>query len=131
MYCTREDLNNTFGAAVIDDLLYDRPAALDAAITDATALIDSYIGARYSLPLAEVPPVLVSSARDLVRYALDMDPDEAITARRAAAIRYLESLAQGRATLGVPQASEPVSLDTVEIESDGHIFSRRNSKGFL
>lgn len=130
-YCTRSDLESRFGTDVLADLEYGRPSVVDEAIADASSLIDSYIGARYSLPLASVPSILVSTARDLVRYSLDIDPSDAVKNRRADAVRFLESLARGQATLGVAAASEPVSLDTAEIVSDGSVFKRSESKGFM
>lgn len=131
MYCTQDDMEARFGKGVIDQLLRGRPQMMDAAITDASAVIDSYIGARYQLPLAEVPVMLTSVARDLVRHGLDTSPQPEINDRRREALQFLSAVSRGTATLGVPQAAEPVSLDTVEIESDGHVFSRRNSKGFI
>jgi len=130
-YCTRADLEARFGGDVIADLEYGKPNAVTEAIADADSLIDSYVGARYGLPLATVPPVLTQTARDLVRYALDIEPTEVVRQRRDAAVKFLEALAQGRATLGVPQASEPASLDTAEIQSDGHVFKRTDSQGFI
>ncbi|MGH1460998.1 MAG: gp436 family protein [Neptuniibacter sp.] len=129
-YCTRSDLENRFGSDVLADLEYGRPKAVVEAIADADSLIDSYVGARYPLPLVTIPSILVSTARDLVRYSLDIDPSEAVKSRRTDAVKFLEALAQGRATLGIPQEEEPESLDTAEIQSDGHVFSRKD-KGFI
>lgn len=129
-YCTRSDLENRFGSDVLADLEYGRPNAVAEAIADASSLIDSYIGARYSLPLTTVPATLVSAARDLVRYSLDVDPTDAVKDRRSQAVDYLKALASGKATLGIPQAQEPESLDIAEIQSDGSVFSRKDN-GFL
>lgn len=129
-YCTRLDLENRFGTSAIADLEYDRPGAVDEAIGDAASKIDSYLGARYSLPLVSVPDVLKQVARDLVRYELDIDPDDTVTKRKESAEKYLQRLAEGKATLGVPQAEEPASLDTAEILSGGNVFNR-SDKSFL
>lgn len=131
MYCTRTDLENRFGTDTIADLEYGKPSAVDEAIADASSQIDTYIGARYSLPLATVPSALRQVARDLVRYQLDVSPNEVVRARRDDAINYLLALSQGKATLGVSQSAEPESLDTAEIQSHGSVFSRPNSKGFI
>ncbi|WP_417594981.1 gp436 family protein [Oceanospirillum sp.] len=130
-YCTRAELENRFGSSDIADLEYGRPGAVDAAITGASSLIDSYVAGRYALPLAEVPPVLANAALDLVRYALDVAPSDVVIQRRADAVKFLEALAQGRATLGVSQESEPESMDTAEMQNDGHVFSRANTRGFI
>lgn len=131
MYCSRAELEARFGADVVADLEYGKPDAVAESIADAGSLIDSYIGARYPLPLVTVPPVLTRTARDLVRYSLDNDPTDAVSKRRDDAVKFLEALANGRATLGVPQESEPDSLDIAEMQSDGHVFSRPNSKAFI
>jgi phage gp36-like protein len=130
-YCTRVDLVDRFGEADITDLESSRPNAVAEAIDDASALIDGYVAGRYPLPLAEVPVILKRIARDLVRYSLDVDPNETVIKRRDEAVSYLKDLAQGKATLGVPQAAEPDSLDTAEMQSDGHVFSRKNTNGFI
>ncbi|OPX57069.1 Mu-like prophage protein gp36 [Oceanospirillum multiglobuliferum] len=130
-YCTRADLENRFGRSDIADLEYGRPGAVDAAVAGASSLIDSYVGGRYPLPLANVPAVLANQALALVRYELDNNPSDAVIARKNDAIKYLEALSTGKATLGVALAAEPESLDTAEMQSDGHVFSRKNTTGFI
>lgn len=127
MYCTRDDLIQKFGTTVIEDLEYQRPNAVAEAIEDTNGLIDSYIAARYSLPLPSVPSVLTRIARDLTRYGLDINPDDVVTKRRDDAVAFLKSLAKGEVTLGMPVESEPESLDTAEIQNDGHVFSRTDN----
>jgi len=131
MYCTRDDLVDRFGEGDIADLEDGRPNAMAEAIEDASALIDGYVAGRYPLPLAEVPAILKRIARDLVRYSLDVDPDDSVTKRRDEAVSYLKDLAKGNAALGVAQAAEPHSLDVAEMQSDGHVFSRQNTREFI
>lgn len=131
MYSSRDELIDRFGADLIADLEYQRPSAVSEAIDDATAIIDAYLAARYPLPLATVPAVLKRIARDLVRYSLDIDPDDTVTRRRDEAMKFLTALSKGEVTLGMPLAEEPDSVDTAEIQNDGHIFKRSNSKGFI
>ena len=130
MYCTRDDLLDSFGTNVIEDLEYGRPNAVTEAIEDANGLIDGYLAARYPLPLVTVPAVLKRIARDLVRYGLDIAPSEVVSKRRDEAVKFLMSLSKGEVTLGMPAASEPESLDTAEIQADGHVF-RRTDNSFL
>ena len=130
-YCTRDDLEARYGANDIAELEFDRSGAVDAAISSVSSLIDSYVAARYPLPLAPLPAALTNQAVALVRYELDNDPSDAVTARKNDAIKYLEALSTGKATLGVPQSAEPESLDTAEMMSDGHEFSRTKTKGFI
>lgn len=130
-YCTREDLVAKFGASDIEMLEDGKPAAVMEAIDDATSMINSYLAGRYNLPLIAVPPVLLKVCRDLVRYSLDVDPTDIIIRRRDDAVKYLESLANGRATLGVAQHEEPVGGDTAEMVSAPLRWDRDRSKGFI
>lgn len=131
MYCTRNDLVERFGENVVADLEYGRPNAVTEAIDDASGTIDSYLGSRYPLPLTVIPTVLKRIARDLVRYGLDIDPDETIQKRRDESIKFLTALAKGDVSLGVATDEEPDSYDTAEIQSDGHVFRRGDSDGFI
>lgn len=54
------------------------PAVIDRALEDAAAEIDSSLAARYALPVASVPPLLVRLACAIARYHLH---DEAATQR--------------------------------------------------
>lgn len=130
-YTTRTALEARFGSAEMADLEYGKPGAIEEAITGADALIDSYIGARYSLPLATVPVVLEQVARDLVRYSLDNEPTDTIKERHKQAVAYLVEVSKGRASLGVPQAEEPASIGTAEIQSGGSVWKRETSTGFI
>lgn len=130
-YCTRADLVARFGESEISYLEAGRENALAEVIADATALIDSYLAARYPLPLAAPPAILMRVSRDLVRYAADNAPDETVTRRRDDAVKFLESLAKGNATLGLPVADEPETHDTAEMLSQPLRWSREASKGFI
>lgn len=130
MYCTRDDLIERFGTKEIEDLEYGRPNAVAEALTDADGFINGYLASRYPLPLTAVPALLKRIARDLVRYSLDNDPSDVISKRRDEAVNYLKGLSKGEVTLGLPVESEPDSLDTAEIQSDGHVF-RRTDKSFI
>lgn len=88
-YCTRNDLVARFGESEIQQLEAGRPDIVAEVLADVASLIDSYLAARYPLPLPSVPPVLLRVSRDLVRYAVDGYPDEAVIRRRDDAIKYL------------------------------------------
>ncbi|ODC03233.1 hypothetical protein BFW38_06440 [Terasakiispira papahanaumokuakeensis] len=130
-YCTRNDLVARFGESEIQQLEAGRPDIVAEVLADVASLIDSYLAARYPLPLPSVPPVLLRVSRDLVRYAVDGYPDEAVIRRRDDAIKYLEALSKGKATLGLAVEEEPESNDTAEMVSQPLLFSRENSKGFI
>ncbi len=143
MYCTTQDLIDRFGQDELIRLTAEADSfgefpdqinqvQVDRALSDAGATIDSYLAARYPLPLSQVPPVLNRYACDLSRYFLhDRNPLEEVTNRYKDAIRYLEKVAAGSISLGIDAAGKrPESLDGAMMESAGSVFSRKD-KGFI
>lgn len=119
-YATLDDLTARFGELEITQLtdaaspgLIDE-AVVARALADAGAIIDGHLGGRYPLPLATVPPMLTNVACDLARARLykDVLPD-AVEARRAEAMRYLELLGKGQITLGA--SPEPASQNDARL----------------
>lgn len=121
------DRNGTAGAIV--------DSVLDAALADASADIDGYLGGRYPLPLAVVPKVLNRHACDLARYYLydnRLDDTHPAARRYKAAIRLLEQVAAGKVQLGLDAEGEALDThDQAEMESQPTVFSREQSKGFI
>lgn len=108
---------------VIDDTVLTR--ALQAADGE----IDSYIGGRYSLPLAIVPTILRDAAIDIARYRLhDRGASDLVTDNYKGRIAWLRDVAAGKASLGLPLASTPASgIGAPEMTSGGRIFGRETS----
>ena len=110
-------------------------AVLDAALADAAADIDAYLGGRYPLPLASVPRVLHRHACDLARYYLydnRLDDSHPAARRYHATIRLLEQMANGRVQLGTDAQGETLqSSDLAEMQCQPTVFSRTKSKGFI
>ena len=87
------------------------PGIVDAAIVDADALIDSYVAAKYDLPLATVPTVLVRKSVDIACYYLANTADaltEEIENRYKDALAWLKSLAKGEISLGLEETPPSV-----------------------
>lgn len=110
-------------------------AVIEAALSDACADIDGYIGGRYQLPLTTVAPVLHRSACDLARYYLydnRLDEQHPAARRYKAVIRLLEQISKGQVLLGIDQSADSAShTDTVQIESCDTVFNRAAAKGFI
>lgn len=91
-------------------------ATLLAAISSANSTVDSYLRARYELPLGAVPTDLVNAATSLALYQLaSFRPEiftEADTTVYENAIKYLTAISNGRAALDVesPSNAESVAL---------------------
>ncbi|MEC4724520.1 DUF1320 family protein [Shewanella sp. D64] len=108
-------------------------SVLDVALNDATALINGYLAGRYTLPLVTAPEMLERLSCDIARYGLyDNGASEQVSKRFDDAVRFLEMVAAGRITLGITtEGDSPVSNDLPAIESDGAVFNRRQSTGFI
>lgn len=137
MYATKQDMIDRFGeeplieltdradppAGVIDD------AVLDAALIDASALIDSYIARRYELPLAGVPLVVKGHCMAIAWYRLHRGrvTDETRT-DYTDALTFLRELSTGMALLDIG-GTEPASANAqVRAVSSGRTFSRQKGK---
>lgn len=126
-YCTQSDLSARFGDTELIQLT-DRTnsgaintTVLNQALADADAEIDSYLVARYSLPLDSIPQNLTRLACDITRYRLyENAATDTVQKRYDQAIRYLVQIGNG--TLALSQITTPASGGTL-IESDTAIYS--------
>ena len=134
MYATQADLVDAFGEqdlVLLTDI--DTPAAgaivasrVDEALSRASSTVDSYLSARYQLPLAEVPETIKGAVTDLAFFHLHrLDPPEHVVAAQERAMRYLRDLAAGRAALqlasGASAAADPA---LPQIDNAGKVFGR-------
>jgi phage gp36-like protein len=111
-------------------------AALTTALADASAEIDAFLGARFTLPLADPPAMLNRIAIDIAMYRLQtLRPlaDVAEARRRFEdAIVRLMKIAAGQLTLGpAPDGADaPISAGAQTIVGARRVFSRRRLRGF-
>lgn len=139
-YATQQDLIDAFSQEEILELSQlDDSAAntigtanVEAALDDASDLIDSYIGGRYTLPLSSTPRVLVRICCDIARYMLDRyNPREDVRQRYEDAIRWLEQVAKGVLSLGLDEAgAEPPTAGSPQFLSPGRQFTNETLRGF-
>ena len=135
-YTTQADLEARFGTPeLIATADRDGDGLIDAAVVvqailDADAEIDSYLGGRYTVPLAPPVPVLVQRlAADLARYRLqDDNPLDEVRERYARALATLRDLADGRATLQLADA--PRAGFAVEISAPARQFTHDTLAGY-
>lgn len=140
-YCTVTDMVIRYGLQDLIMLSWREGVAdnelnqpvIEQAIDDATAEINGYIAGRYELPLAQVPDVLVRHCCDIARYLLGGDRvPESVQKRYDSVISYLVKVGKGDLSLGLSQGTPAEPSDTIAIiQSDGQIFNRNNSKGFI
>lgn len=139
-YATHTDLQERYGAAAVI-LAMDKngDGAVDAtveaqAIADATDLIDTYIGAKYDLPLTEVPSVLTRVCCELTMYFASADAPsqtEENKERYRNAVRWLEMLAKGTVSLGLDAPPESIPLTVQTSYPNTREFTRTKMDGIL
>lgn len=135
-YALPADLETRFSAAELQQLT-DREniGAIDAgvvaeALADADSEIDSYIGARYVLPLVTVPEVLVACACDIARYYLYEDhPTKTVIRRYEKRLAWLKLVADPKSGVELPGQPErsgegSAGSSSAEFSSSPSVFSR-------
>ncbi len=113
------ELTDRLGAGVVDSTV------LGKALTDADALIDGYLGGRYTLPLATTPTMLVGIASDVARFKLwdDQAPEE-VRKRYEDALAQLKLIAQGVIVLPPDaQGEKPAVAATIEYFAAERVFT--------
>lgn len=130
-YAVQADLVDRFGSAELAQLT-DRTsgvtidvAVLGRALADADAEIDGYLAARYTLPLASVPPVLVRIAADLARYRLHGDGGvEVVRKHYDDAVRDLKAISSGAIVIdGALPLAPATNAVAVKVSAPSPLFS--------
>lgn len=151
MYATVADLVAKFGETEVvrlsggrsaDGLVLDA-ARVEAAIGDASALVDSYLRARYAVPLASPAREVVLAVLTLARHELAQGdgraPTEQMVEARKEALRWLERVAAGTVKIAGAAAAaegETVISDAVQA-GGGSLFADRaptmdaDGRGFI
>lgn len=140
-YTTLADLTARFGDRMITALT-DRGematgavdvTVVDKAIVDADAMIDGYVGGRYSVPVTPVPPLLGDIALAITIWKLHVGaPDPKIEADYKEALRALRDIAGGVITLAVAGvAPSETNATGVQVTDRERPFTAENMKGFI
>ncbi len=119
-YATTSDLIRRFGQQELirlttpagEDMDGVVTATSDAALADASALMDGYLRQHYAVPLSPVPADANRVCCDIARYDLSTgdgkSPGDDVKGRHTAALRWLADIAAGKVRLDV------VALDAGE-----------------
>jgi len=105
---------------------------LDRAIADAESFADTYLRARYTLPLAEVPAVLTRQVGAVTWWHLK-GPNRAGEDDRQAyedAMRWLEKVADGKAVLVESDGDQIAGKADVQIVGPDRIMTVTTLQGF-
>ena len=137
-YCDRNDIKRVIPEADLIELTSDGQevdwGVVDNAILRASAIVDSYLGVRYSVPISPVPKILEDKATDIAVYliyekrAVGMtEVPEDVRRRYEDAIQWLKEVRDGKAVLsGVSVGGEQVndaSGDAVKMRTRDKIYS--------
>lgn len=108
-YITESQFEARYGQREYADLLANGHGYAQAE-NDAASMIDGYLAARYTLPLATVPNIVTGWAGDIVRFKLwDQSAPGEVRKRYEDAIAQLRDLAAGRLFLPPDANGVPVS----------------------
>lgn len=137
MYATQQNLIDRFGQDEVQQLS-DRVGSgliddniVDQALSDASDLIDGYVGVRYALPLATTPAILTRICCDLARANLyDDAPTDAVANNRDQAISQLKDISSGKLSLGEAAATESQPAGTAEYSAPDRTFNADNLADF-
>jgi phage gp36-like protein len=109
-YASKQDIDDLYGEDLLrrvtdhdDDGESDSPV-IARGLADASAVIDSYISARYTLPLISVPSVLKKICIDLGIYSMAPQDSRRTTEMRQRyedAMAMLRDIASGKSGLGL------------------------------
>jgi len=136
-YCTVDDLRAHLPERRLIEVSDDahpnssgevQTSVVDAAIASAGALIDSYVGQRYPLPLPMVPDILRRIATnlavcDLYDRVTEMQTTEGMRDRRKESTRLLELILDGKIALGLPAIETGTKSLFVSVSSRTAEFS--------
>jgi phage gp36-like protein len=139
-YATSDQLETRYGVELLVQLT-DRgmpttgqidAATVERALVDTDALIDGYLAARYRLPIAAVPKLLVDVAEAVAIYKLHWaDPAAKITADYRDALKTLADLAAGRQRLDIAGIEPEISAASgSRATSAPRVFTDQALRGF-
>ena len=115
MYATRDDLITRFGQTQIMQVEgFDGQQKTEQALADAGNIIDSYLSARYHIPLTNSPALEIHCS-NIARYLLfPNDPHGEVTLRYKDALEWLKMVAKGQASVmfndPIDASNDPVSV---------------------
>jgi phage gp36-like protein len=138
MYATQQDMIDAYGSDAVT-LAADRDGdgqadagVIDAALAAATSEMDSYIGAKYTLPLNSTPAVLTDKCVDIALYRLSQRPGamtDEIKDRFEKALAWLRDVSRGVVSLGVDPSPPSQGGGGVQLVSGPRRFTRDTLKG--
>lgn len=138
-YAIKQDMIDRYGEEPLVELT-DRTAAptgaiddviLARALSDADAQINSYVGARYALPLSPTPDIIVRHACVIAYYVLHRGRYTDETRREYDdVLKFLTAVSKGDAVLDAAGTTPPSAAADASVIGPERIFSRESLKGY-
>ncbi|MGI9276423.1 MAG: gp436 family protein [Endozoicomonas sp.] len=135
MYCDKAGLVARFGEDELTRLTDDGDGQMDdniinAALSDASDEINTYIAVRHSLPLEQTPELLVRLCADMARYRLyDNRMIDEVKKRYDDSVQLLKDIARGTAILPIPERTTASEISAVRDLHD-RVFTRETLEDF-
>lgn len=138
MYATEQDIIDKYGEGTLittadhdSDGVAD-PEVVARGLSDAGDEIDMYIGSRYPLPMASVPPIFKPLCIDIALYKMSVGlaVNDEKRLRYEDAVKLLAKIAEGKITLGLPAAEEPQVNDGIHIAPATPVFTKDSLERF-
>lgn len=106
-------------------------STINAALRDASELIDSYLRSRYALPLPYEPRVLIGICCQIARHKLYVHarPDHVKTDYEAA-LKYLRDIQSEKASLDIGGTEAPAEDGAIIIDGPDRTFSRTTLRDY-
>jgi len=102
-------------------------------IADACEMVDSYCASRYPVPFDTVPKIIKKVCAEIAIYYLySYSPQEIPSGwqkRHESTIKFLQSVADGKISLGFFQASER-TVNEARVVGNPRLFTRQSMRGF-
>jgi phage gp36-like protein len=129
---TTRDLEAVAGVGVIAGIVRDLPsqterqATVDAKIDAAESLADSYLRARYTVPVASPPSQLIEAVAVIAARSLYRGPaPEHVRTCREDAVAWLRDVSTGKAALpGISLVSETSSTSAIRSSTNARLLTR-------
>jgi len=116
------------------DPAYDS-AAIQRALDDATATIDTYLAAKYATPVDPVPRSVNSACMILAREALDRQGRDFVTKAADRIRAWLKDVARGTAIIGGgvvgTDVPAPEASAGVQVAAPDRVFTDDSLAGYL
>jgi phage gp36-like protein len=128
-YIEAQDIIDTYGQLQFNRISSPKadgvsdPKVVQRGIDSASSIIDMYLGGRFTLPLAVVPPVLVELAVDIAIYKMPLGPTTRTPEMRLRyddALKMLAQIAAGTLSLG---------LSTEDLTANGDADTQKSAMG--